>query len=128
MLPQSYRFLKIDRAAVRTHTGSSHAARQAMGEVPADILSGERQAPLVPRKMKFPTGIAGQVGLHSEPAAPHRNTLTPKTTRITKRTKTTTASVSGFRWSAIPSLPIILIPVSGDEATARWLSRHPGIG
>jgi len=68
MLPQRYRFLKIDRAAVRTHTGSSHAARQAMGEVPADILSGERQAPLVPRKMKFPTGIAGGVGLRSEPA------------------------------------------------------------
>ena len=40
-----------------------------MGEVPADILSGERQAPLVPRKMKFPTGIAGPVGLR--PAGPH---------------------------------------------------------
>ena len=35
-----------------------------MGEVPEDILSGEHQAPLAPRKVKFPTGVAGQVNLH----------------------------------------------------------------
>ena len=71
LIPQSYRLLKIDRETVRTAMGRSAEARQRMGELPADILSGERQAPLVPRKMKFPTGIAGGVGLRSEPTGPH---------------------------------------------------------
>jgi len=66
-IPQSYRFLKIDRETVRLRTGRSHAARVAMGEVPDDILNGARRAPLVPRKIKVPTGMAGHVGLHPEP-------------------------------------------------------------
>jgi len=70
MLPQSYRFLKIDRETVRLRTGRGHAARQTMGEVPDDILSGERQAPLVPRKIQFPTGVAGHMGLQAESATP----------------------------------------------------------
>ena len=62
MLPQGYRLLKIDRDMVRKAMGRSHEARQIMGEVPEAILSGERQAPLVPRKMAFPTAVAGHVG------------------------------------------------------------------
>ena len=64
MLPQGYRLLKIDRDMVRKAMGRSHEARQLMGEVPEAILSGERQAPLVPRKMAFPIGVAAHVGLH----------------------------------------------------------------
>jgi integrating conjugative element protein (TIGR03761 family) len=64
MLPQGYRLLKIDRDAVRMQTGRIHEARQLMGDVPEAILSGERQAPLVPRKMAFPIGVAAHVGLH----------------------------------------------------------------
>ena len=64
MMPQSYRFLKIDRESVYKATGRSHEARQTMGELPDDILSGERQAPLVPRKVKFPSGFAGHVNLY----------------------------------------------------------------
>lgn len=56
MIPQSYRLLKIDRESVRMQTGRSHEARQAMGDVPDDILSGERQAPLVPRKVNVRPG------------------------------------------------------------------------
>ena len=69
VIPQSYRFLKIDRETVRTQTGRSHEACQVMGEVPDDVLSGERQAPLVPRKVKFPAVIAGHVNLRSESPA-----------------------------------------------------------
>jgi len=63
MIPQRYRFLKLDRESVRTATGASQAARQAMGDIPCDVLSGERQAPLVPRKVSFPTGFADHVTL-----------------------------------------------------------------
>jgi len=63
-IPQSYGFLGIDRPLVRQGTGESERARQLMGAVPADVLNGERQAPLVPRKVRFPGGFAGNVGLH----------------------------------------------------------------
>jgi hypothetical protein len=43
-----------------------------MGEVPDDVLSGERQASLVPRKVKFPSGFAGHVNLH--PGSPVSDT------------------------------------------------------
>jgi integrating conjugative element protein (TIGR03761 family) len=65
VIPQSYRLLKIDRESVRTQTGRSHEARQTMGEVPDDILSGEHQASLVPRKVRFPLEFAGHVKLRS---------------------------------------------------------------
>jgi len=64
MMPQSYRFLKLDRETVGKAIGRSHEARQIMGSVPDDILSGERQAPLVPRKAKSPTAVAEHVKLH----------------------------------------------------------------
>ena len=72
MIPQSYRFLKLGRESVRKATGRSHEARQIMGELPDDILSGEHQAPLVPRKAILPTGVAGHVKLH--PGSPDPDT------------------------------------------------------
>ena len=70
-LPQTYRFLGIDRLLVRHGTRESGRARQLMGEVPEDVLSGERQAPLVPRKVRFPGGFAGNVGLHPKSTGPN---------------------------------------------------------
>jgi integrating conjugative element protein (TIGR03761 family) len=64
MIPQGYRLMKIDRDMVHKAMGRSCEARQIMGAVPDDILSGEHQAPLVPRKVKFPWGFAGHVKLH----------------------------------------------------------------
>ena len=69
LIPQSYRLLKINRETVRTTMGRSAEARQRMGELPADILSGEYQAPLVPRQVRFPTGFVGQVGLRPQSSA-----------------------------------------------------------
>ena len=66
MIPQGYRLMKLDRESVRKATGRSHEARQTMGEISDDILSGERQAPLVPRKVKFPSGFSGHVTLRAE--------------------------------------------------------------
>jgi hypothetical protein len=47
-----------------------------MGELPDDILSGERQAALVPRKVKFQSGFAGHVKLH--PGLPDAETPLPE--------------------------------------------------
>ena len=69
-IPQGYRFLGIDRASLCQGGAKSDRARRAMGEVPDDVLSGECQAPLVPRKVQFPAGFAGNVALRpglSEP-------------------------------------------------------------
>ncbi len=59
MVPQGYRFLKLDRATFRERAGRSHEARQIMGELPEDILRGERRPSLAPRKRAFPTAISG---------------------------------------------------------------------
>lgn len=67
LIPQGYRLLKIDREMVRLNQGRSSEARQRMGTVPDDILSGERLAPFAPRKVNVPHGIVSQLGLH--PAA-----------------------------------------------------------
>lgn len=69
-IPQRYRLLKIDREAVRRNRGRSSEARQHMGNVPEDILSGERQAPFTPRKGTVPRTMAGPMELHpaSSPA------------------------------------------------------------
>ena len=53
LIPQGYRLLKIDRNAVRLNTGRSSEARQLMGAVPQDILSGERQVPFTPLKVSL---------------------------------------------------------------------------
>ncbi len=72
MIPQSYRLLKINRERVRKAMGRSHEARQLMGEVPDDVLNGERRAPLVPRKLEFPSGFSRNVNLC--PGTPVANT------------------------------------------------------
>ena len=73
MIPQGYRLLKIDRERVRKSLGRSHEARQLMGELPGDVLSGERHAPLVPRKVELPSGFVGQVNLHPGTPVPETN-------------------------------------------------------
>jgi hypothetical protein len=47
-----------------------------MGDLPDDILSGERQAPLAPRKTALPSGFVGHVKLH--PGLPASNTMLPQ--------------------------------------------------
>jgi len=76
VIPQGYRFLQIDRATLSQDGKKSINARKAMGEVPEDILSGERHAPLVPRKVQFPTGFAGNVALQS--SSPEPDTQLPE--------------------------------------------------
>lgn len=73
MLPQGYRFLKINREAVHKATSRFHDARQLMGQIPEDVLSGHHQAPLAPRRAKLPTGVAGQMRLHSGDLLPSTN-------------------------------------------------------
>ncbi len=70
-ISQSYRFLGIDRPLIHRATAESERARQLMGVLPDDVLSGERQAPLVPRKVRFPGGFAGNVGLHPKSTGPN---------------------------------------------------------
>ena len=53
LIPQGYRLLKIDRNTIHLNTGRSSEARQLMGAVPEDILSGERQVPFSPRKVSL---------------------------------------------------------------------------
>jgi len=55
-LPQGYRFLGIDRTAVRRQIEKAQRAQSLMGELPPAVLSGEQQAPEVPRKLRFPEG------------------------------------------------------------------------
>ena len=62
-LPQDYRFLGVDRVAVRQGTAKAVQAAALMGVVPADVLSGDLSAPLVPRKVQFPKGSADHIGL-----------------------------------------------------------------
>lgn len=54
MLPLTYRKLKLDRPTVLTRTGRAHEARQTMGDVPDDVLTGERRAPFAPRRWSPP--------------------------------------------------------------------------
>jgi len=76
MIPQSYRLLKINREQVKQATGRSHEARQSMGEVPGDVLSGKRQAPLVPRKVTFPAGFSGNLQLRPSDSVSDTNSST----------------------------------------------------
>jgi len=76
VIPQGYKFLQIDRAILSEGGEKSINARKTMGEVPEDILSGERHAPLVPRKVQFPMGFAKNVALH--PSSSESNTDLPE--------------------------------------------------
>ena len=55
-LPQGYRFLNIDRASVQRQDEQARQAQSLMGDLPPAVLSGEQQAPEVPRKLRFPEG------------------------------------------------------------------------
>ena len=69
MIPQGYRLLKLNREQVRANVGRSSDARRMMGALPADVLDGTRKAPLVPTVRNRASDLAGQIGLHSAPAA-----------------------------------------------------------
>ena len=62
-LPQGYRFLRLDREAIRKGIGKAAQAAELMGVVPDDVMSGEYRAPLVPRNVQFPKGSADHIGL-----------------------------------------------------------------
>jgi integrating conjugative element protein (TIGR03761 family) len=64
-LPQGYRFLGIDRETLAQGTAKVEQARKAMGEVPEDVLSGERRAGLAPKKISIAGRIPGYPRLHS---------------------------------------------------------------
>ena len=70
-LPQGYRFLSIDRASVQRQDERARQAQSLMGDLPPAVLSGEQQAPQVPRKLRFPEvylKTAKQASLQSVPA------------------------------------------------------------
>ncbi|MCP4283086.1 MAG: DUF1845 domain-containing protein [Gammaproteobacteria bacterium] len=50
----SDRLLGIDRASVHRQDEKAQRAQTLMGELPPAVLSGEQQAPEVPRKRHFP--------------------------------------------------------------------------
>ena len=62
-VPQGYHFLNIDRTALQQGTANASRARQLMGEVPEDVLNGALQAPLAPRKVRFPEEAAKHIRL-----------------------------------------------------------------
>ncbi|MCG7890140.1 MAG: TIGR03761 family integrating conjugative element protein [Candidatus Thiodiazotropha endolucinida] len=64
IIPRGYRFLRIDRAGVLKGGGKSNQAVQSMGVVPEDVLSGERRAPLAPRRRQLSPGFSENIGLH----------------------------------------------------------------
>lgn len=55
MLPLAYRNMKLDRPTVLARIGRAHEARQTMGEIPDEVLSGERRASFAPRRWSPPT-------------------------------------------------------------------------
>ena len=69
-VPQGYHFLNVDRAALQQGTTNASRARQVMGEVPEDVLNGALQAPLAPRKVRFPEESAKHIRLKPVDSAP----------------------------------------------------------
>lgn len=63
-VPQGYRFLGVDRSALARGTAVAEQARKAMGEVPQEVMTGERRPPLGPRKAPFPGQVPGNPRLH----------------------------------------------------------------
>ena len=49
-VPEGYRVFRVDRAAVKRRDPAAKTAAERMGELPADVLSGERLAALAPRR------------------------------------------------------------------------------
>jgi integrating conjugative element protein (TIGR03761 family) len=73
ILPQGYRFLRIDRAGILKGGGKSTQAVQTMGVLPGDVLSGERRAPLAPRRRRLLSGFSEKIGLHPSASASDAN-------------------------------------------------------
>ena len=69
-VPQGYHFLNVDRSALQQGTANASRARQLMGEVPEDVLNGAHQAPLAPRKVRFPEEAAQHIRLKPVDSAP----------------------------------------------------------
>jgi len=69
MIPQGYHFLRIERSDLQKGNEKSTQAAQLMGEVPDDVLSGERCAPLAPTQRSLSSGFSRNLGLHSAPSA-----------------------------------------------------------
>ena len=69
-VPQGYHFLSVDRAALQQGTANATRARQVMGDVPEDVLTGAHQAPLAPRKVRFPEAAAQHIRLKPVDAEP----------------------------------------------------------
>ncbi len=76
MIPQGYRFLRIERSDIRKGNEKSIQAAQLMGAVPGDVLRGERRAPLAPTQRSLSSGFSRNLGLHSAPSA---MAITPST-------------------------------------------------
>ncbi len=62
-VPQGYHFLSVDRDSMKQGTAKASRARQLMGDVPEDVLNGAHQAPLVPRKIRYPEEAAKYIRL-----------------------------------------------------------------
>jgi len=62
-VPQGYQFLGVDRESLKQGTANASRARQIMGEVPDDVLSGAHHAPLTPHKIRFPEEAAKHISL-----------------------------------------------------------------
>ena len=60
MIPQGYRFTGVDRAALRNGHDTGSRACQTMGEVPDEVVRGERRASLAPRRARLPAAPANE--------------------------------------------------------------------
>ena len=69
MIPQGYRFLRIERSDIQKDNEKSTHAVQFMGSVPDEVLSGDRRAPLSPTQRNLSSGFSRNLGLHSAPSA-----------------------------------------------------------
>lgn len=70
MIPQGYRFLRIERADIQKGNDKNTQAVQFMGAVPDEVLSGDRRAPLAPNQRNLSSGFSRNLELHSSPSAP----------------------------------------------------------
>ena len=67
MIPQSYRFLRIERSDIKKGNDKNTQATQLMGPVPVDVLSGKRRATMAPIQRHLSSGFSRNLGLHSAP-------------------------------------------------------------
>ncbi len=70
MIPQGYRFLRIERADIQKGNEKGNQAVQLMGTLPDEILSGEHRAPLAPTQRHMSSGFSRKLELHPTSSAP----------------------------------------------------------